>query len=187
MVTVLTVFARGGREAVFVLFLVMLVELYLLDDLIEKIVEKLVRVLVLDAAEEFVSITKLVDKGTRRNDALVCLIPGNVDVERAEGGKEGRGPRRDDKGGSSGGGGKVRRDLSALSFATGDDRGGGRQRWLCLSRYGGGHGWCGDVRRLNDKVTEGGTKVQRLEHRVGVTVAEEAVCVSVRNGGRKYT
>jgi hypothetical protein len=92
MVTVLTVFARGGRGGVFVLFLVMLVELYLLDDLIEKIVEKLVRVLVLDAAEEFVSITKLVDKGTRRNDALVCLIPRNVDVERAEGGKEGRGP-----------------------------------------------------------------------------------------------
>lgn len=163
------VFARGGREGVFVLMLVVLVELYLLDDLIEKIVEKLVRVLVLNAAKEFVSIAKLVDKSTRRDDALICLMSGNVYVERAEGRKEGRRPRGDDEGWSSRGGGDVRGDLSALCFATGEDRGSGQQRWLCLSRYGGGYGWCGDVGRLDDKVAEGGTKVERLEHRVGVT------------------
>ena len=184
METVLTVFARGGRGGVLVLILVVLVELYLLDDLIEEIVEKLVRVLVLDTAEEFVSIAKLVDKGTRRDDALICLIPGNVYVERTEGGEEGRGARGDDKGWSGGGGGDVRRDLSALCFATREDRGGGQRGWLCLSWYGGGYGWCGDVRRLDDKVAEGGTKVEGLEDRVGVTVAEDGRC---ENGGRKYT
>lgn len=127
--TILTVFARGGRGGVLVLILVVLVELYLLDDLIEKIVEKLVRVLVLDAAEELVSIAKLVDKGTRRDDALICLIPGNVYVERAEGGEEGRGARGDDKSWSRGGGGDVRRGLSALCFATREDRGGGQRGW----------------------------------------------------------
>ena len=179
MGTVLTVLARGGREGVFIVMLVVLVELYLLHDLIEKIVEKLVRVLVLDAAEEFVSVAKLVDKGTRRNHALICLIPGNVYVERTEGREEGRRPRGDDEGWDSGGGGDVRGDLSALCFATGEDRGGGQQRWLCRSRYGGGYGWCGDVGRLDDKVAEGGTKVERLEDRVGVTVGEDALCESV--------
>lgn len=181
MGTVLTVFARGGREGVFVLMLVVLVELYLLDDLIEKIVEKLVRVLVLDATEEFVSIAKLVDKGTRRNDALICLMSGNVYVERAEGREEGRRPGGDDEGWGSGGGGDIRGDLSALCFATGEDRGSGQQRWLCLSRYGGGYGWCGDVGRLDDKVAEGGAKVERLEHRVGVTV-----CVDMRRWDEIY-
>lgn len=91
MKAVLTVLARGVGGAVFILLLVVLVELCLLDDLIEKIVEKLVRVLVHDAAEVLISIAKLVDKGPGSNDALICRILGDVHVERAEGGEEGRG------------------------------------------------------------------------------------------------
>jgi hypothetical protein len=101
---------------------VVLVELYLLDDLVEKIVEKFVRVLVHDAAEVFVPIAELVDKGTRGNDALVCGIPGDVHVERAEGGEEGRGRGGNDKGWSGRGGGDVRRGFSTLGFATREDR-----------------------------------------------------------------
>jgi len=93
----------------------------------EEIVEKLVRVLVLDTAEEFVSITKLVDKGTRCDDALICLIPGNVYVEQAEGGEESRGAQGDNKGWSGRGRGDIQRDLSALCFATQEDRGGGQR------------------------------------------------------------
>ena len=59
--------------------------------------------------------------------------------------------------------------LPSLGFAA-RDRGGDWQRWLRLSRHEGGHGWCGDVGRLNDKVAEGGAEVERLEYRVGVTV-----------------
>ena len=66
----------------------MLVELYLLDDLIEKVIEKLVGVLVHDAAKMFISIPKFVDEGTRCNGALIDRVLGNVHVEGAEGGEE---------------------------------------------------------------------------------------------------
>jgi hypothetical protein len=90
MRTALTVLARsvGG---VCVLVLMVLVVLNFLDDLIEEVVEKLVRVLVHRATEEFIAVTELVDKGTRCNSALIYRIPGNVHVERAEGGEEGWG------------------------------------------------------------------------------------------------
>jgi hypothetical protein len=65
--------------------------------------------------------------------------------------------------------GDVGCGLSSLRFAA-RDRGSDWQCWLCLSRHEGGYGWCGDVGRLNDKVAEGGTEVERLEYRVGVTV-----------------
>ena len=48
----------------------------------------------------------------------------------------------------------------------------------------GRYGWCRDVRRSDDKVTEGGTKVEGLEDRVGITVAEDGW---YENSGRKYT
>jgi hypothetical protein len=79
-VTILTVLARGVGGGVLFFILMMLVELYLLNDLIEKIVEKLVRVLVHDAAEVFISIAQLVDKSTGSNDALIGRIPGDIDV-----------------------------------------------------------------------------------------------------------
>jgi hypothetical protein len=95
---VLTVLTRCVGGGILFLALVVFVELYLLDDFIEKVVEKLVRVLVHNAAEVLVSIAKLVDKSTRGHDALVCRIPGDVHVERAEGGEECRGRRGDDDG-----------------------------------------------------------------------------------------
>lgn len=88
----LTIFAGGvGRRSVLVLKLMMLVVLYLLDDLVEKVVEKLVRVLVHDAAEVLIPISKLVDKCTRCNGTLISWIPGDEHIERAEGGEEGWG------------------------------------------------------------------------------------------------
>jgi len=91
MKTKLTVLTRGIGEAVLILLLVVLVELCLLKDLIKKIVEKLVCVLVHGAAEVLISITKLVDKGMGCNDALICRILRDVHVERLEGEEEGRG------------------------------------------------------------------------------------------------
>jgi hypothetical protein len=55
--------------------LMMLVVLYFLDNLIEKVVEKLVRVLVHDAAKVLVPIAKLVDECTWCNGTLVCWAP----------------------------------------------------------------------------------------------------------------
>jgi hypothetical protein len=71
--------------------LMMLVVLYLLDDLIEKVVEKLVRVLVHNAAEVLIRIAKLVDECTWCDGTLISGIPGNKDIEGAESGEEGRG------------------------------------------------------------------------------------------------
>jgi len=88
---VLTVLAGGvGRRGVLVLVLVLmvLVVLYLFDDLIEKVVEKLVRVLVHDAAEELIPIAKLVDESTWCNRTLIIWIPGNEHKEGAESGEE---------------------------------------------------------------------------------------------------
>lgn len=90
----LTVLAGGvgGRNVlVLVLKLMMLVVLYLLDDLVEKVVEKLVRVLVHDTAEVLIPIAKLVDECARCNGTLISWIPGNEHIERAEGGEEGWG------------------------------------------------------------------------------------------------
>ena len=70
--------------------LMMLVILYLLDDLIEKVVEKLVRVLVHDAAKVLVPIAKLVNECAWRDSTLINWIPGNEHVEGAESGEEGR-------------------------------------------------------------------------------------------------
>jgi hypothetical protein len=91
MRSVLTVLAGDvGRSGVLVLVLVpmMLVVLYFLDDLIEKVVEKLVRVLVHDAAEVLIPITKFVDECTWCNGTLISWIPGNEHIEGAESGEE---------------------------------------------------------------------------------------------------
>jgi hypothetical protein len=88
---VLTVLAGGvgGRGVrVLVLVLMVFVVLNLLDDLIEKIVEELVRVLVHDAAEVLIPVAKLVDESTWCNGTLVGWIPGNEHIEGAESGKE---------------------------------------------------------------------------------------------------
>ena len=89
----LTVLLGGiGRRRVLVpgLVLMILVVLYLLDDLIEQVVEKLVRVLVHDAAKVLIPITKLVDECTWCNGTLINWIPGNEYIEGAESGEEGR-------------------------------------------------------------------------------------------------
>ena len=89
----LTVLLGGiGRRGVLVLVLMfmMLVVLYLLDDLIEKVVEELVRVLVHDATEVLIPIAKLVDECTWCNGTLINWIPGNEHVEGTESGEEGR-------------------------------------------------------------------------------------------------
>ena len=91
---VLTVLAGGvGRGGILVLVLVFMVfvVLYLFDDLIEKVVEKLVRVLVHEAAEVLVPVAKLVDKSTWCNGTLISWIRGNKDIEGSEGGEEGWG------------------------------------------------------------------------------------------------
>jgi hypothetical protein len=89
----LTVLAGGvGRGVpVLVLMSMMVVVLYLLDDLIEEVVEKLVRVLVHDATEVLVRIAKLVDECTWCNGTLISWIPGYEHIEGAECGEEGRG------------------------------------------------------------------------------------------------
>lgn len=87
---ILTVVA-GDVGGFFVVLLMVVVELYLLDDLVEKVVEKLMCVLVHDATEEFISIAKLVDEGTWCNGALIRRIPGDVHIEGAESGEEGGG------------------------------------------------------------------------------------------------
>ncbi len=71
--------------------LMVLVVLYLLDDLVEKVVEKLVRILVHDATEVLVPIAKLVDESTWCNGTLISWILGNEHIEGAESGEEGRG------------------------------------------------------------------------------------------------
>ncbi len=125
----LTVLAGGiGRRSVLVLMLMMLVVLYLLDNLIEKVVEKLVRVLVHDAAEVLIPIAKLVDECTWSNGALICWIPGNEHIEGAESGEECWWRRGEGWG----------RGLYSLGFAAREDRVGGWQRRWCLSGYGGG-------------------------------------------------
>jgi hypothetical protein len=90
----LTVLAGDvGRRRVLVLVLIfmMLVVPYLLNDLIEKVVEKLVRILVHDAAEVLIPIAKLVDECTSWcNGTLISWIPGNEHIEGAEGGEEDR-------------------------------------------------------------------------------------------------
>lgn len=68
-----------------------LVVLYLFDDLIEKVVEKLVGVLVHNTPEVLVPIAKLVDECTRCNGTLVSWIPGDEHIEGAESGEEGWG------------------------------------------------------------------------------------------------
>ena len=74
---VLTVLARVvGRVHV----LVVLVVLYLFDDLVEEIVEKLVGVLVHSATEEFIAITELVDERAGSNGALIRRILRDVYV-----------------------------------------------------------------------------------------------------------
>ena len=74
---VLTVLARVvGRVHV----LVVLVVLYLFDDLVEEIVEKLVGVLVHSATEEFIAITELVDERAGCNGALIRRILRDVYV-----------------------------------------------------------------------------------------------------------
>jgi hypothetical protein len=134
----LTVLAGNvGRRSVIVLMLMMLVVLYLLDDLIEKVVEKLVRVLVHDAAEVLVPIAELVDECTWCNGTLISWIPGNENIEGAESGEEGRGRRGNDEGWGRGGTWDVRCGLSSLGFAAREDRVGGWQRRWCLSGYGG--------------------------------------------------
>jgi hypothetical protein len=80
----------GRSVLVLVLMSMMLIVLYLLDDLIEKVVEKLVRVLVHDAAEVLIPITKFVDECTWCNGTLISWIPGNEHIEGAESGEEGR-------------------------------------------------------------------------------------------------
>ena len=89
----LTILPGGvGRSVlVLVLMLMMVVVLYLLNDLVEKVVEKLVRVLVHDAAEVFIPIAKLVDECTWCNGTLINWIPGNEHIEGTESGEEGRG------------------------------------------------------------------------------------------------
>ena len=74
---VLTVLARvvGGAHV-----LVVFVVLYLFDDLVEKIVEKFVGVLVHSATEEFITITELVDERARSNGALIRGILRDVYV-----------------------------------------------------------------------------------------------------------
>ena len=80
----------GSRRVLVLVLLMMLVVLYFLDDLIEKVVEKLVRVLMHDAAEVLIPIAKLVDECTWCNGTLVSWIPGNEYIEGAESGEEGR-------------------------------------------------------------------------------------------------
>lgn len=84
--TVLAGVIRGAD----ILILMVFVVLHFLDDLIEEVIEKLVRVLVHRAAEEFIAITELLDKGTRCNGAFIRRIPRNVHIKRTEGGEEGR-------------------------------------------------------------------------------------------------
>jgi hypothetical protein len=62
----------------------MFVVLYLFDDLVEEIVEKLVGVLVHSTTEEFIAITELVDERTGSNGALFRRILRNVYVEGAQ-------------------------------------------------------------------------------------------------------
>jgi hypothetical protein len=118
-----------------------LVELYLLENLIEKRVEEFVRVLVHDAAEVFVSIAKLVDKGTRGNDALPGGIPGDVHVERAKG-EEGRGCRGGWRLGAAEAEGK-----SGVAFPCSDLRCGRTE--LAVSK--GGFVCCGTVANTSSK------------------------------------
>jgi hypothetical protein len=137
----LTVLAGDvGRRRVLVLVLIfmMLVVPYLLNDLIEKVVEKLVRILVHDAAEVLIPIAKLVDECTRRNGTLISWIPGNKYIEGAESGEERRGRGGNDDGWGRGGGWDVGWDLSSLGFAARKDRVGGWQCRWCLSGHGGG-------------------------------------------------
>jgi hypothetical protein len=70
MGTALTVLA-GVVGIVYILVSMMLVILYFPDDLIEKVVEKLVSILVHRATEKFIAITELVDKSTRCNGAFL--------------------------------------------------------------------------------------------------------------------
>jgi hypothetical protein len=88
--TVLTVLARGIGGGVLVV-LMMLIVLDLFDDLIQKVVEKLVRILMHDAAKVFIAIAKLVDEGTWCNGTLIYWVLGNVHVQGAEGREEGGG------------------------------------------------------------------------------------------------
>jgi hypothetical protein len=72
--TVLTVLAGGiGRRGVpfLVLVLMVLVVLYLLDDLVEKVIEKLMCVLVHYATEVLVPVAKFVDESTWCNGTLI--------------------------------------------------------------------------------------------------------------------
>jgi hypothetical protein len=108
---------------------VVFVVLYFFDDLIEKIVKKLVSVLVHGAAKEFVAFAELVDESAGSYGALFRGVLGNINVEGAECREESGGRRGYD---GSGGGGNRREiggdELSALGFAT-RDGGGCRWRW----------------------------------------------------------
>ena len=75
---VLTVLARvvGGAHV-----LVVFVILYLFDDLVEEIVEKLVGVLMHGATEGFIAIRELVGDCAGSNSALILRILGDVYVK----------------------------------------------------------------------------------------------------------
>jgi hypothetical protein len=91
MRSVLTVLAGDvGRSGVLVLVLVpmMLVVLYFLDDLIKKVVEKLVRVLVHETAEVLIPVAKFVDESPWCNGTLISWILGNEHIEGAKSGEE---------------------------------------------------------------------------------------------------
>ena len=65
-----------------------LVVLYLLDDLIEKVIEELMCVLVHYATKVLVPVAKFVDESTWCNGTLISRIPGNKDIEGSESGEE---------------------------------------------------------------------------------------------------
>ena len=72
---VLTVLARVvGETHVLVAFVV----LYLTDDLVDEIVEKLVGVFAYGATEEFIAITELVNERAEGNGALIRRILRDV-------------------------------------------------------------------------------------------------------------
>jgi len=117
----LTVLAGGAGRGVLVLVL-MLVVLYLLDDTIKKVVEKLVRVFVHDAAEVLIPIAKC----TWCSGTLISLTPENEHTEGAESGEEGRGAELgNDEGWGRGREWDARCGLSFLGFAGAQHRVGG--------------------------------------------------------------
>lgn len=79
-----TVIVRSVQRTVFVIP----VSLNLLDNLIEQVVEELVRVLVLCSLEELVDGFEFIDEGSGRNGSLFCRMFGDIHEEGAQGGEE---------------------------------------------------------------------------------------------------